>query len=434
MALAYGIGQSQFLLAGRLVSVAVGLGSLLLFFKIGQELTNRRIGLIMALLYVAVPFALWYDRLAVKDGLILFWASWLFYLSLRLAKTGKWRFAILASGVLGLALLTKSIAYFFIGLFPLTVLFLGLGQAGLVRSKKSRSFLLQIGLVLGIAGLFQSLLYLSPLRSNIGPKNEVFLLSFRQLLDLPVQLWRNNLYSTIIWWWQFYRLPLLAMGAVGAGALWLKRRFGLLLVLASWILLPIGFEILRAKIYIPRYFLFTLLPWSVFVASGVDWVLKKLRSVWLQGAMFGLILFPSLVLDWQMLFRVEQVKLPQVERWQYVEGWPAGYGLTDLAAWVEEKTGQGPILLVTEQETLVSSGLPLYLAKGSGWELERRLALEGSWGEFPQDLLDESRPVFLIIHYRESLPADWPVQEVGRLKRFDPKRFFVIYQMVPQAP
>lgn len=427
MALAYGIGPSQFLLAGRLVSVAIGLGSLLIFFKVGQELMNRSVGLIMALLYMVVPFALWYDRLAIKDGLMLFWGSLLIFLALRQAKTGRWRYAVAAGVVLGLALLTKSIAYFFVGLYPLTVLVLTKPQN--LGGRQLKRTLLRLGLALGIAGGLQSILYLSPLEANIGPKHGVFLLSVEELLAFPLPLWRNNIYSTVIWWWQYYRLPILTLGAIGFGSLLLERRFRLLVALVSWILLPISFEILRAKIYIPRYFLFTLLPVSVLMASGIDWALRKMRAAWLKGVLFGLILFPSLLLDWQILFRVEQVKLPQVERWQYLEGWPAGYGLEALVALVRQEKAGEPVLLVTEEETLVSSGLPLYLAGESGWELERRLPLDTRWGDFPQDLGLDSRRVLFIVHHAQTVPQDWPVEEIARIKRLDGQRFFLVYQV-----
>lgn len=274
-------------------------------------------------------------------------------------------------------------------------------------------------------------MYLSPLVLQIGDKNAVFLLSPQEMLALPLQLWRNNLYSTIIWWWQYYRLPILMMGAIGLGSLLLERRFRFLAVLVSWILLPIVFEILRAKIYIPRYFLFSLLPFSILVAWGIDRVFKKFSSTWLRAVTFGLIFFPSLLLDGQMLFRVETAQLPQVERWQYLEGWPAGYGLEAVVALVRQEKADRPVLLVTEEETLVSSGLPLYLAGESGWEVERRLPLDTRWGDFPQDLGLDSRRVLFIIHHAQTVPGDWPVEEFARIKRLDAQRFFLVYQVRP---
>jgi 4-amino-4-deoxy-L-arabinose transferase-like glycosyltransferase len=59
------------LLAGRLTSVFSGALTTLGMFLLGKEFMNRKFGLLAAFLYVACPYALFYDRLAIAESLLL---------------------------------------------------------------------------------------------------------------------------------------------------------------------------------------------------------------------------------------------------------------------------------------------------------------------------------------------------------------------------
>jgi len=426
-AISYWLGKSSFLFYGRLISVLAGLGTMSLMYLIGKELFNRNVGIISVFLYLMVPFTLWYDRLAVKDGFLMFLSALIFYFALKQTKQKNWAPVLGAGLALGTALLTKSIAYFFIFLYPLVVFLFALSKEKKI-SKVLVSQTKKIIAALVIAFFIQSLIYFSPLSNQIGPKNSVFLLSPAEILQLPLQLWRNNLYSTVIWWQQYYQAPILILGAIGLWLLLKEKNKYKLLALSAWIGLPIIFEILTAKIYIPRYFLFTFVAFGVLVAFGLERILNLIKSRNFQIILFALVFLPSLWLDKKILFKPAAAPLPQIERWQYFEGWPAGYGLTDLTSFIQKEYLQKgkELLIITEKETLASSGLALYLADYPNLKISRVFDLGTKLEEQSFPLFEKEKEVLVVIHHNQKIPDSWPVKEVARIARLDSDQYFFV--------
>ena len=425
-AISYWLGKSSFLFYGRLISVLAGLGTMGLMYLIGKELFNRNVGIISAFLYLMVPFTLWYDRLAVKDGFLMFLSALIFYFTLKQTKQKNWLPVLGAGLALGTALLTKSIAYFFVGLYPIIVL--STAGSGVYNSRSLHRSLYRIFLALFLAFFIQSLIYFSPLSDQIGPKNSVFLLSPSEILQLPFQLWRNNLYSTVTWWWQYYQIPILILGVIGFFRLLKEKERCKLLTLSAWIGLPIVFEILTAKIYIPRYFLFTFVAFGIIVAYGFERILSLIKSRNFQIILFVLVFLPSLWLDKKILFKPAVAPLPQIERWQYFEGWPAGYGLTDLISFIQEEYLQErkELLIITEKETLVSSGLSLYLMDYSNLRIRRVFDLGTELEEQSFPLPEKGKEILAVIHHHQKIPDSWSVEEVARIARFHSDQYFFV--------
>ena len=433
--LVYLIGGKTPLLAGRLISVVSGLGTTLVLFFIGKELLGKKWNIILPALYIIVPFTLWHDRLAIKDSFLMFLASLLFYFSLKQARFSQMKWPIFADLTLGIALLTKSIAYFFIGLYIINII--------IFTKNYSFSKLKQIILAFFIAFLIQGIAYLSPLKANIGPKHGVFLLSLVEFFQNPFLLVRNNLYSTVLWWWQYYSL-LIAPAALGWLYLFLKNK-KLWLLLSLWVALPIGFEIFMAKIYIPRYFLFTFIAFSILVGFGVKVFFTKIKSgfffnrprmTFCQPRRFLCLgffswscialMFPGLLLDYQILFDVENARLPQIERWQYLEGWPSGYGVKPLIDFFKKELKNNKVNVIAEEETLIPSSLSLYLSEEPNFKLTKAFKLDKDL-YFPKNYLDEDSQNFIVLNHFKSLPDDWPVEKVPTLPRANGKSEILVY-------
>ncbi|OGD63738.1 hypothetical protein A2160_03615 [Candidatus Beckwithbacteria bacterium RBG_13_42_9] len=425
VALSYWFGASNWLWMGRIISVMAGLGSLLSLFLLGKELFNKRIGFWLATLYLISPFILWYDRLTIKDSFLNLLAILVFYFSVRQAKTNFWRYSLFSGLVLGMALLTKSIAYFFVGLYPLTVFLL---ISFLKKKREGKSQLIKVLAAYILAGIVQATMYLSPLSQNIGPKNAVFLLSFAEIFHFPLSLWRNNLYSTLIWWRDYYQFPLLFLGLTGFILLLKNKGKILTFILLSWILLPILFEILTAKIYIPRYFLFTFTSSAILAAYGIEEIIKRLKNKALIFSFVFLALLPSLFLDAQMLFAPLEAKLPQVERWQYINGWPSGFGIEKLVNYLKSSyLAKNPkLLIITEKETLVSSALPLYFKNYPQIEIKREFELEEPLPQDTSYLKESDRSVVIVLHHHQEIPNSWQGKVVALIYRYDPQLKFLV--------
>ena len=101
------------LISGRLISVFSGLGILVTLFLISHSF-------LPSLIYIFLPFAFFFDRLATADTLLSFFGIFSLYLSLSLAKKPALDLSMILGVSLGLAWLTKSPAIYFIVLSLLT--------------------------------------------------------------------------------------------------------------------------------------------------------------------------------------------------------------------------------------------------------------------------------------------------------------------------
>ncbi|NMC36336.1 phospholipid carrier-dependent glycosyltransferase [Candidatus Beckwithbacteria bacterium] len=425
------LGSKYFLLAGRLISVFSGLGALITLYFLGKELGNHKIGLLAALLYLISPFTLFYDRILMRDSFLMFLASLILLWTFKQFKTQKWQFALLNGVILGIALLTKSIAYFFVILYLLSVVILFISNRKKLKKSQLKTLILQSSTVLVVAFFIQALQYISSLTWNIGPKNSIFLLSFAELSKLPLSLWRNNVYSTLLWLLTYYQVPLLILFLFGF-YLYAKKQTTSAIILLAWILLPISFEIITAKMYFPRYFLFTFVAFAILIAIGIDHLLNYVKNKFFQISLLILVLIPNLSLDYQLLFDVRHANLPQIEAWQYLEGWPSGYGFDELVTFINTNylDKNIPIKIFTENETLLSSGLPLYLNKANLYQIEPAFELGKDLPQqLPISITQSTNKALILLHHNQEIPKTWNVAEVKRIPRGDPNQYFLVYQL-----
>ena len=132
------------LMAGRFVSVLAGLTSMVGLYFIGRDLVNRTVGVLAGLVYIVLPYVLFFDRHALPGGLLLAFGIWMFRWSLHIAQEPKPNtnaFKIL--GILtGAALLTDLRALFLFSFVAVVFFFWKVYQ----RSE----FWKQLGVSLGI--------------------------------------------------------------------------------------------------------------------------------------------------------------------------------------------------------------------------------------------------------------------------------------------
>jgi hypothetical protein len=113
LSLFYQFGVSE--VAGRLLSAAFGVGTLLVVYATGSLLYNRRTGLVAMLLLAVMPYHVVVTRQVLLDGTMVFFATTALYLTARYCKGLGERWLIAAGGVLGLAILTKETAVVLVG-------------------------------------------------------------------------------------------------------------------------------------------------------------------------------------------------------------------------------------------------------------------------------------------------------------------------------
>jgi hypothetical protein len=394
------------------------------------------------LVYVLLPFPLVYDRLAVIDSLLSLTCAMTMWGLVRLAKEPGWKNAGLAGWGLGLGLLTKSIARIWLPLVVVTPWWLVSGRKfidrdSLLRLKRGRALddwwrkLRWMGMVLMVAGLVNLPFWLSAEFGKVAGKNAIFMYSLGEWrADVAGVVWKN-LSLTGRWLTGYYGAPLVVL--VGGVMAWqilnIKYQksiihvkniipkffterslgdgvkvqgkggsFGLrlrsvknilrtgsgergLLWLGAWIGWPVLVEVLVARIYFPRYFLFTAIPMAIIAGYGlstlissIKYQISKIQIKYRRGRLtgnlllgLGVVLVAGLILGWPaylsfwVVKKVEAAPLPQIERWQLLESWPAGYGLKEAVEFLRGESRKQPIVVASEDIILLTHGLPLYL-------------------------------------------------------------------------
>ena len=115
----YGLTRLPFatLLIIRLASVASGAVTLVAIFFIGRALLDARAGLLSALFYILMPYAWFYNRLGLTDGIAVAFGAWTLLVSILAIRSDKGRYMVLLAVLLLASLLAKASAMLFI-LFP----------------------------------------------------------------------------------------------------------------------------------------------------------------------------------------------------------------------------------------------------------------------------------------------------------------------------
>src|SRR3989338_3262752 len=101
--------------------------------------------------------------------------------------------------------------------------------------------------------------------------------------------------------------------------------------------------------------------------------------------------------------------IPQVDRNQFFDDWPSGYGVKEVIGYLKEKAQLGKIVVWTEGTFGLNPTLyEIYLGYNSNVEIH------GYWpvGEVPHELLEAAKkyPTFLIFKERQEIPSVWPLR------------------------
>ncbi|MFH0943538.1 MAG: glycosyltransferase family 39 protein [Candidatus Beckwithbacteria bacterium] len=324
------------LLALRLTTTFFGGLSAIMAYKTIKLIYNKTAAIFTASLVIICPLLLVHDRLGLRGEAVISFVSWLTLMGLylRLVKKNSWAVYLIAIALI-VGLMTKTTAMALVPAVLLSYLFF---RPRLVKA----DFL--AALISCLPFLFFTL---TDTLSNVLNKKDVFVLSWAQLGSLI----KPNLIQAGLWFYQYLTWPILLVGALGlilVGRFY-RRCGGLLLlnILPAFLLI-----ILIGSMFFPRYLVSVVSLLLTFGGIGLAWLYQKLPR--LLKPLLAIIFLPSLFLDFQIIKDIRQAKLPEIERWQYVTGWPSGYGLPELITYLKTNP---PSVLVTEDNDLVKTGL-----------------------------------------------------------------------------
>ena len=323
------------LFAGRLVSVLAGLGTILTIYLILRIIFNIKplSCFITCSIYLFIPFAFFFDRVAVPDNLLAFWGILSMLFSLLLAKHPRLDLAMILGSVLGLAWLTKSPAMYFILLSISTFVFL--------NYSKPKLFVLPLFSAI-ISFVIYNILRLGPQFSQIAIRNQDYIWSIGEIIKHPLDPFIPHLNDTINIISHYISWPIFVFIIFATIYSVFKKKFNKYVFLViCWSILPLMANLAIAKVFTARYILFCLPPF--FVAASYFISKLPIKTFFIVP----LLLIPNFIFIYQISTNPFSVVLPQTES-GYVQDWTSGWGIKSSADYLIERSKKANVIVGTE--------------------------------------------------------------------------------------
>ena len=391
-------------LAGRLVSVLAGFGSLVGMFLLGREVFKSvRIGVIASMLYLISPFALVYDRMALYDSLVAMFSIWNLYGAILLVRHIRLDIALIFGITLGLGMLNKSSGFLSLYMVPLTLVLFDWKRAGIVRLFV-RWVLCVLVAVLISQGLY-SVLRLSPLFGVIAQKNAIFVYPFAEWVKHPTNFFIGNIRGMFDWLINYLTWPVWIAALLPMFTFWRQPREKLLLY--SWWLVPFVALALFARVLYPRFILFMAMPLLIFPAVVVDGIMKKYKRTVFGFFVIGIMIIPSIWTDYLLITKPVYAPIAQADRGQYMNDWPSGWGVREVKDFLLNESAREKVVVYTDGTFgLLPYGLEMYLVDLPNIEIH------GIWPVPvipPPEVLSSATkyPTYLVLNQLEEAPKEW---------------------------
>lgn len=416
------------LLLGRLVSVFCGWAAMVGIAAFSWYKTRTSRGFFLGgLLYILIPFILFYDRLALYEGLFNAITAWTLFFLYLFAKKQRLDIALILGTSIGLGLLTKSYANFFLLLLPTTLLVLEWPKSG-----KKRVFLKWIGLSLVVylqSQIYENVQRLSEFRHIISEKNLQFIYSFGEFFSQPLRSFWGNFMGLGTWFVQYLTWPLVLV--VFLSLIWkIKRHWREGLFFSVWFGVPFVTLAFFGKVIYPRFLLFMLIPLTIPTGEFLYFLLQNAKyRIWVICGL-AIICLNLIYFDGRILYAPVSAPLPEADKGQFFNDWPAGYGIKEIVHFLTEESKRGPLVIGTEGTFgLFPHALELYLGEN------RNVTTKAFWPmeEFPPELRDDARkiPTYLVFKERQTIPPDWPIMLISQYRRGDSDSYMRFFRVVP---
>jgi 4-amino-4-deoxy-L-arabinose transferase-like glycosyltransferase len=314
------------LVAGRIISVLAGAGTIIVLFLISNSFLSP-------LIYLFLPFAFFFDRLATADNLLSFFGVLSLYLSIQLAKKPRLDLAMILGAVLGFAWLTKSPAIYFVVLSLLTFIIYN-------PKNLSKIYLPLISAIIGYC--IYNILRLGPQFAQIAIRNRDYIWPLSEIIKHPLDPLIPHLKDVIHLYSYYISLPLLLsplLYFVFKKSLKLNKS---ILIYFTWFILPLIANAAMAKVFTARYILFVI-PYLVLLLTHF---LKPLTNKKYLVFLF-IIFIPNLWRIYQISFNPKNLALPSTET-GYISGWTSGWGIKETSEYLISRTKEANVIVGTE--------------------------------------------------------------------------------------
>jgi len=326
--------QSAPVFSGRFATVLTALIGLAGGIAIGRWLSGTAGAVAAGLLWISMPYAFFYERTALSDSQAAAWAVLAILLALRLIRTHSAMNSVLCGAALALAALFKLSAAPFALTIVLIVLFSRARSAQRLRS-------LTVVALTAILIFSPVLVYLALRGGNFGvalgwlgsgTRHVDVLDNVSRLSDALLGFGHSA--GAVLW------LAVLLCGIFSL--LFFRRHVGLVVAVSA----PLVMMLLSSLTPMPRHFLTALLPLVPIGGAGLGvlWVrTRRLAPLW--ALMCGALALNSVTFALSAYSAPDQLKLPALDREQFITEHSSGFGLREAMARLPELVPDGTPLI-----------------------------------------------------------------------------------------
>jgi 4-amino-4-deoxy-L-arabinose transferase-like glycosyltransferase len=323
----------------------IGFSAILAF---AQHFHSKEAGIIAGFMYIFVPYALFFERMQLPDPYAATFTMLLLWSSAQLAVAphqNKLKFLVgltLASGMV-----SKITYLVFLPIPIIAGLMLGHSYRIYHRSPQLKaalhSYMIGALLLLPVVAILKfvghSDMGLDLLLKKTSNDASEMLSQIRY--STPI-VWRyfTILFTPWLWW------PGLLAIAI---AMWQKTRLSLYLVITT--LIGLGSLIAKSNpgFLEARFALPHVAHLIVLMSIGIASIWLKLQS-WNRGikaivlTIGILFMYPSTQFMWTSWTEPDKLVLPERDQWEYITGWPSGYGFRDIAHYYDNNNNDITLL------------------------------------------------------------------------------------------
>lgn len=430
------------LLAGRLVSVFAGFGTLLgsmllsaeifkkkrtggIFNQIfGQLLESKTIIYAVGIILVLYPFALVHDRMAIYDSLVACTMVWALYMEVLLVRYMRLDIAIITGISIGLAILNKTSGFFAIYLLPFSLLLFNFDKKDIGIRFLKWVILAVVSAVFAYS--MYMILRLSPFFYIIDEKNAIFVYPLKEWINHPFYYLSGNLNALFSWLSTYLTIPILTLSAC---AFIIKGNMREKFLLFTWFIVPFAGLVLFGKTLYPRFIYFMTIPLLILASYTLVSILNKISSKIFTVTIFAAAILMYVVADYYIIFNFPYAPIPKADLFQYINSWPAGGGIKEMIAFFEKESRKGKIYVGTQGTfgSLPTNSMEIYLGNNKNIETKGFYPLNE---EVPQEVLEKvgQVPVYFVFNDSEGPPTNWPVEFVAKYKKGIGNRHLSIYR------
>ena len=184
---------------------------------------------------------------------------------------------------------------------------------------------------------------LSPYLHFVELKNTTFVLTLPELMADPFNRFPTNIVNI-----PFYLLSEMAyvvgiLGCFGFYFMYKKDRV-ITTYLLSWILAAAVLLAFVAKVLFPRY----IMPLGGLLIMPVGFLMAYIKDKKYLWGILAVIVLSVGYFNYTILFDPARIPLPDVDRGQYIEDWPAGWGIKEIVDIAREKSKEKPVYILAD--------------------------------------------------------------------------------------